>query len=167
MIESLLARGRPDAQIGTEELWAGIRVLDLYAGSGALGIEALSRGATAATFVDSHADAIATIHANLNAAQLKDQAHVRAGDARRPPQGPYDLTLLDPPYDDDSALKSAESATTTLAPDAILVLEHPRRLASPEKLGNLVRQRDRRYGETVLSIYARGRYDRASAEGVG
>ena len=168
MLESLLLNGRPDADVGTEELWEGLRVLDLYAGSGALGIEALSRGAASATFVEKDRAALAAIAANLAATALDGGATVRAGDVDSLLGGrleTVDLVLLDPPYADARALEVAERAAGAawLALDAILSLEHSGRLAAPDKLGTLHRQRERRYGETVLTLYARGAYVRSAA----
>jgi 16S rRNA (guanine966-N2)-methyltransferase len=171
MLESLLAWGRPEAEVGGEEVWSGLRVADLYAGSGALGIEALSRGAAAATFVEASPDAVATIRLNLRLTGFERVADVRAGDARRvlpTIRGPVDVVLIDPPYADADALSIAGevAASPWLAPDAVLIVEHHRRLAAPGKLGTLLLQRERRYGETVLTIYARGAFDRAKGETV-
>jgi len=170
-IEALLLFGRPEAEIGSEELWDGLRVLDLYAGSGALGVEALSRGAAHATFVERDATAVATIRANLAATGLADRATVRAGDATRLVHGALpeaDLVLMDPPYADprawDVAVAIAEAAW--LARDSLVVIEHSGRSSTPAKLGTLEQQRERRYGQTVLTLYARGVYDRAGAHDV-
>jgi 16S rRNA (guanine966-N2)-methyltransferase len=168
MIESLLAWGRPEAEIGSPEIWAGLRAADVYAGSGALGIEALSRGAASALFLEASADAVGAIRENLLLTDLTSRGEVRPGDVRRTLAtlaGPVDLALMDPPYADEASVEVAGSIATAawLAGDAILVFEHSRRLAVPDKLGTLKRQRDRRYGDTVLTIYARGAYDRAEA----
>ncbi|HEY3107786.1 MAG TPA: RsmD family RNA methyltransferase [Chloroflexota bacterium] len=168
MIESLLAWGRPEVEIGSAELWRGLRVADVYAGSGALGIEALSRGAAGALFLEASADAVAAIRENLRLTGTAALGDVRGGDVRRTLPtlaGPIDLAVMDPPYADRSAVEVAGSiaAAAWLADDALLVLEHSRRLAAPDKLGTLKRQRDRRYGDTVVTIYARGAYDRAAA----
>jgi 16S rRNA (guanine966-N2)-methyltransferase len=82
--------------LGSLEVVVGAQVLDLFAGSGALGIEALSRGAASATFVDTSAKAIDAINANLDTTGLKGTV-IRA-DAHRYDDGPFDLALLDPPY---------------------------------------------------------------------
>jgi len=168
IVESLLAWGRPEAEIGSEEVWQGLRVADVYAGSGALGVEALSRGAAGAVFLEASADAVGAIRENLRLTGLAGRAEVRGGDVRRTLAGlagPVALVLMDPPYADAGGLEvaAAIAAATWLADDALLVLEHSRRLAVPDKLGTLKRQRDRRYGDTVLTIYARGTYDRAGA----
>jgi 16S rRNA (guanine966-N2)-methyltransferase len=172
MVESLLAWGRPEAEIGSPGLWRGLRVADVYAGSGALGIEALSRGAAGAAFLEASADALDAIRQNLRLTGLAPLGDVVAGDIRRTLAvlvGPIDLAVLDPPYADESSVDVAGSiaAAGWLADDAILVLEHSRRLAAPDKLDTLRRQRDRRYGDTVLTIYARGAYDREGASALG
>lgn len=168
MVESLLTSGRPEAAIGSEELWDGLRVLDLYAGSGALGIEALSRGAGHVTFVEKDMAAVGAIRANLAATGLAQRATVRSGDAPRLVHGGLptaDLVLMDPPYADSQlwAVAEATAGAPWLALDAVLCVEHSGRLAAPAKLGTLNRQRERRYGQTVLALYARGAYDRAAA----
>jgi 16S rRNA (guanine966-N2)-methyltransferase len=142
-------------------------VLDAYAGSGALGIESLSRGAATATFVDASADAADAIRANLRATGFAQAGTVLTADMSRSlgrVAGPVDLVMMDPPYSDQAILEvaGAVAAADWLASDAILVVEHARRLAVPDKLGNLQRQRDRRYGETVLTIYGRGTFTRAA-----
>lgn len=80
----------------------GARVLDLFAGAGTLGIEALSRGAREAVFVEQDRDACAVILQNLEATGLRGAAHIRRSDVRRflsrPPRTPFDLVFLDPPY---------------------------------------------------------------------
>src|SRR5215218_652296 len=83
MLESLLAWGRPEAEVGGEEVWSGLRVADLYAGSGALGIEALSRGARTATFLEASADAVAVIRENLRATATAERGQTRSGDVGR------------------------------------------------------------------------------------
>lgn len=168
MVESLLLNGRPEADVGTPALWHGLRVLDLYAGSGALGIEALSRGAAHATFVEGDRAAVSAIEANLAATGLAPRAAVRLGDAATLVArlvDPVDLVFMDPPYADVAAVAVAERVADAswVALDTILCLEHSGRLAAPDKLGTLRRQRERRYGETVLTLYARGAYLRPEA----
>ena len=134
----------------------GLRVLDLYAGSGALGIEALSRGAKDATFVDSAPAAIRAVKANL--AALGARAEVRRADARRflgsasADARYYDLVLLDPPYRLAGALGDALTAAlpAVLAPGAVVVAESDRR--TPLVL-DLPLLDERRYGDTLIRIY--------------
>jgi len=135
----------------------GLEVLDLYAGSGALGIEALSRGAEFATFVDKGKPALTALNANLKALGLEDRAKVVSGDAvalaaKLIGQRPWMLVFLDPPYQSDLAVRAA-TALQNLSDDAIVVIEHDRRHVPPEKLGSLLRTDERRYGDTMVSFY--------------
>jgi 16S rRNA (guanine966-N2)-methyltransferase len=135
---------------------AGARVLDLFAGSGALGIEALSRGAVAATFVDSAPAAIRVVKANLQA--LSAEAEVRRADARRfldsasAAARQYDLVFLDPPYRLAASLGDALSAAlpAVLAPGAAVVAESDRR--TPLGLALPILD-ERRYGDTLIRIH--------------
>jgi 16S rRNA (guanine966-N2)-methyltransferase len=134
----------------------GARVLDLFAGSGALALEALSRGASEATLVDSSAAAIAAIRRNLDALGLT--ADVRREDALaflgRAHQSArqYDLVFLDPPYRHASALGRELSAALVpvLAPGASVVAESDRR--APLQL-DLALLDERRYGDTLIRIF--------------
>jgi 16S rRNA (guanine966-N2)-methyltransferase len=135
---------------------AGARVLDLFAGSGALGIEALSRGAAEATFVDAAPAAVRAIKANLEA--LGAEATVRRGDARRflgaasATARQYDLVFLDPPYGMAGRLgrELAVVLPPVLAPGAVVVAESDRR--APLEL-DLPLLDQRRYGDTLLRIH--------------
>lgn len=134
----------------------GARVLDLFAGSGALGIEALSRGAAAATFVDSTEAAIRCVRANLEGLSLDAQtrrseatAFLRWASARG---HLYDLVFLDPPYS-SAARVGAELSTRlpdVLAPEATVVCESARR--RPLTLDLPLRD-ERRYGDTLIRIH--------------
>jgi 16S rRNA (guanine966-N2)-methyltransferase len=138
----------------------GARVLDLYAGSGALAIEALSRGAATATLVERDARAVGVIRANLDALKLgSDEAQLvpaPAGAALRDASqrgDTYDLVLLDPPYRDAAALgrELSQALPALLAPDARVVAESDRR--APLEL-DLPVVRERRYGDTLIRIHA-------------
>jgi 16S rRNA (guanine966-N2)-methyltransferase len=136
----------------------GAHVLDLFAGSGAVGIEALSRGAAHATFVDAGRPALAAIRANLRDLGLEDRATVLAMDAaaaaRLPPAAPWRVVFVDPPYASDLARRAvAALPATSLAPGARVVIEHDRRGAPPEQLGSLLRTDQRRYGDTMVSFF--------------
>ena len=134
------------------------RVLDLYAGSGALGIEALSRGARHATFVEQGRDALAAIRTNLQRTRLEAAASVRGHDVLRYLDGaaeePFDLVLIDPPYADDALLAPLERLERHLAPAATIVVKHFWRTSVPE-VHALQRWRDRRFGETGLTFLER------------
>jgi 16S rRNA (guanine966-N2)-methyltransferase len=138
---------------------AGAHVLDLFAGSGALGIEALSRDAAHATFVDFGKQPLQVIRGNLKELGLEARAVVVNGEAvaaaARPGPAPWDLVFIDPPYASDLAIRAAQ-ALAHLAPAATIVIEHDRRHAPPEHLGSLVRSDERRYGDTLVSFYQRG-----------
>jgi 16S rRNA (guanine(966)-N(2))-methyltransferase RsmD len=141
----------------------GATFLDLYAGSGAAGIEALSRGAAHAIFVERDAGASRTIRANLQRTGLEDRATVTRGevlawlrDPARAREGPIDVVLLDPPYEDAATLAAAlEALGPLLAPTARVVAKHFWRDAPPARIGLLASDRERRFGETALTFYRR------------
>lgn len=134
------------------------RVLDLYAGSGALGIEALSRGAGAAVFVDGQRQACATIQRNLQATGLVERAQVVCAPlpaALRSLAGAFDLVLLDPPYASTELDQVLDElvARRLLQPEAVVVVEHSRRREPPEPPAGLTLWRTRRHGDTGIAIY--------------
>ena len=137
----------------------GDHVLDLFAGSGALGIEALSRGAAHVTFVDGGKPALTAVRANLAQLGIGDRAEVIAGDAvaaaaRLVPKQPWRVVFVDPPYASELAQKSVLALPLErLAPDAVVVIEHDRRNAPPDALGSLLRTDQRRYGDTMISFF--------------
>jgi len=136
----------------------GARVLDLYAGTGALGIEALSRGAAHADFVERSPRLAALIRRNLEAAGAKDRARVYAMPAHKALgalSGPYHLVLMDPPYDDAgvAGLLARLEGAGLLADGATVVLEHAWRTPPPEGSGRLALIETRRYGDTAVSYY--------------
>jgi 16S rRNA (guanine966-N2)-methyltransferase len=152
-------RTRPTADRVREALFSmlgdvsGARVLDLFAGSGALGIEALSRGAEEAVFVDRDRQAVAAIHRNLDAVGVR--AAVVEGDVLtfvRQRQSPYDLVFIDPPYDSASRIAGplAEWLPGLLAENALVVTESDKRkpLELPFPL-----VRERTYGDVRVAIY--------------
>ncbi len=137
----------------------GARVLDLFAGTGALGIEALSRGAKRAVFVERERAAIEVLRGNLAALGLGgEEAQLRREDAELALRGArerketYDLVLIDPPYGQALQLEPrlSEALAGVLAPRARVVLEHDRR--SPLDLG-LTLEKERRYGDTIIAIH--------------
>lgn len=145
------------------------RVLDLYAGSGALGIEALSRGASHAIFVERGREAVAAIRANLARTHLDERADVVAGDALRflsatSDGDPFDLAFLDPPYAERAILAPLERLVPLLAPGAGIVVKHFWRTQVPAAAG-LVRWRERRFGETALTFLERSGQEADGVEG--
>ena len=145
---------------GTPPLPQDRRVLDLFAGTGALGLEALSRGAARAVFIDDLAAARALIRENVETLGLTGQTKIWRRDATRlgPCRGePFDLVFLDPPYRSglgDAALASAR-AGGWIAPDAVIVVE----LAADEPAPGpdwLTLAERRRYGDTQILIFTTG-----------
>jgi 16S rRNA (guanine966-N2)-methyltransferase len=139
---------------------SGRAVLDLYAGSGALGIEALSRGADSLVSVDRSAAALRCIRENLASLGASERAAAQRGDVpavlRRLARGRqrFDLVLIDPPYASQEAGRALTAlvAAGVLAPDATVVLERGRRHPSPEIEGVTLLD-ERRYGDTVIVQY--------------
>ena len=138
----------------------GARVLDLYAGSGALGLEAWSRGAAsvdlversrpAATIVGRNAAAVAKAHAGANAARVHQSA-VQAFLGRA--TGPYDLVFTDPPYDLDDAAMTTDlvALAPLLSAEAVVVIERGRRSTPPElAAAGLALLREKAYGDTAV-----------------
>src|SRR5689334_19650076 len=129
----------------------GARVLDLFAGSGALGLEALSRGAVTADFVESHRMALAVLQANVKTLRVDDRAAIHRLDAlrfaERLPPGRYDVAFADPPYAGDQAARLV--ALFRINPFArIFSIEHPADAPIPG-------DDTRRYGDTAVTfIYA-------------
>lgn len=137
---------------------AGARVLDLYAGSGALGLEAASRGAAAVTLVEAAAPAAEVCRRNAAALGLGARVTVVADRAERflarPPAAPWRLVLLDPPYDVAepalTAVLGGLAGDGTLEEGAVVVVERSTRSPEPGWPAGLARFDERRYGETTL-----------------
>ncbi len=130
--------------------------LDLYAGSGALGIEALSRGVEQCTLVEAARHACDIIADNLERAHVAGGTVVRGrvGRWRADPDHPVSLVMADPPYDDATSWSSIEaSVQDALAADATIVVEHAARQAPPAELAGRPLWRDRRHGEGAVAIY--------------
>jgi 16S rRNA (guanine966-N2)-methyltransferase len=155
----------------------GARVLDGYAGSGALAIEALSRGATHATLIDRDPRAVDAIRRNLTTTRLADRATVvRRGFAGhlqgKPPETPFDLVLLDPPYDLTNAelgrVLAALAEPGWLAPDASVVVERAASAGPPPLPAGWGVTWERIYGDTLVTLVgpAAGRGDRTE-DGTG
>lgn len=136
------------------------RVLDLFAGSGGLGIEALSRGADWCDFVDSSAAACRAIRTNLEKTRLADRALVHSMPVERfisalAAKGPYDLILLDPPY----ALQGLPEilmhigSGVLVAPGTALLVEHSNRTALPAQIGPLAQEKTRTHGDSAFTLF--------------
>ena len=140
------------------------RFLDLYAGTGAVGIEAVSRGAEHVTSVESNRDAVKLLHQNRQLCQIGKEMSVLSQTVQqflnRPDQwhGPYTIVFADPPYAEASELPALLAEPTTddlFAGDAWLVIEHASKTGLPMSLGCTQFLRRYRYGDTALSLYYR------------
>jgi len=134
---------------------AGARVLDGFAGTGAIGIEALSRGAAHVTFVEQDARAVALIDANLTSAGIGAGYNIRRGDVLavlRNPGVAFDLILLDPPYDLHPVSPTLAAAAACLSADGLLVLERATR-REPDVPATLTRVRDVKSGDSTLTFF--------------
>ncbi len=129
-------------------------VLDLYAGSGAIGIEALSRGAEDVDFVERDRGAIQVLRSNLVRTRLEENARVHELDVERflaLGEGPWDVVVLDPPYEVRAIVAPLRALVPHLAPGASVVIKHFWRAETPEVEGLAV-TRQRRFGETMLTF---------------
>lgn len=142
----------------------GRKVLDLFAGTGQLGLECLSRGATSCTFLDLRKEAVALIRENLAWCGLEEGAKVVQGDylAYLSRCGEkFDLILLDPPYGTGLLEKAVETivAIDILSENGIMVCESPREQVMPEVASPYVLGKEYRYGKIKLAVYRRGNDD--------
>jgi 16S rRNA (guanine(966)-N(2))-methyltransferase RsmD len=135
----------------------GARVFDGYAGTGALGIEALSRGAAHVTFVDRDRRAVALIEENLGVCGVEGGYTIRCAEAAAaldalPVADAFDLILLDPPYDIDNVSAALEAAARHVATGGLVVLERATR-REPEAPAGLRRDRDIKSGDSTLTFF--------------
>jgi len=146
----------------------GARFIDVFAGTGAVGIEALSRGATEVVFIENHAPAAALIRRNLESLGIHSGATVLAVDAlrsleklaakHRPGEPGYDFVFIDPPYaavHEYTQVLRFLGATSFLSPQAKVIAEHRHNFELPESSGALRRTRVLRQGDAALSFYSR------------
>jgi 16S rRNA (guanine966-N2)-methyltransferase len=162
------ARTRPTSDLLRQAIFnvvgpriAGARVLDLFAGTGALGLEALSRGAADATFVERDRPALTSLRGNLAGLGLATRARIVARDALATVEAlarageRFDCVFLDPPYTSDLALQCVETLAPgeILSENAVLLVQTFHKTDLPERAGTLSRAWQRRYGETRLTLY--------------
>jgi len=172
-LRSLKGGMRPTADRVRESLFSilaprieGARFLDLYAGVGTVGLEALSRGAAEAVFVESHGPAARMIGENAALCGLADRAEVihapvERGLARLRRQGrQFDLIFVDPPYERGEVagtLGRLAQQAEMLAEAGLLICQHSRHEEAPEQIGVFGRMRRARFGETIVDMYERRR----------
>ncbi len=152
-------RGALFNMIGDEIV--GARVLDLYAGTGALAIEALSRGAESAELVECDREALQLIAANLEHTRLAARATVNKQQVERALPvltERYDLVLADPPYADDGliSLLNEIAERNLVRQQGLVAIEHSSRVALPDSVQNLHALKHRRHGDTTISLYRAG-----------
>ena len=143
------------------------RLLDLYAGLGTVGIEALSRGAREVTFVESHPATCRLLRDNLRRCGFEGCAEIRQVPVARflkqrssdPSAQPYDVIFLDPPYHSEEGGKVLPSlgCDAIMHDDGVVVIEHFHKTRLPDRIGNLALVKSYRYGDTLLSMYQRVR----------
>lgn len=139
------------------------RVLDLYAGTGGIGIEALSRGAESADFVEQNAAAAAVVRANIAHTRYEDVSRVHQESVstfisraeRDPATKPFDLIIMDPPYADPDLepMLVRVGASPLVESATVLVIGHSPRVTLPEQAGKLTRLKERCHGDSCFSIY--------------
>ena len=140
------------------------RVLDLYAGTGGIGIEALSRGAESADFVERNAAAAAVVRANLAHTRYTDvtrlyqepvSSFLARAERNQTEIAPYDLIFMDPPYADPELVATLERVgrSPLVESSTVLVIGHSPRVTLPQRAGRLQRLRERCYGDSCFSIY--------------
>jgi 16S rRNA (guanine966-N2)-methyltransferase len=135
--------------------------LDLFAGSGGLGIEALSRGIERMIFVDREGKAVRTVHDNLAVCGLEEKAEVYRNDSERALKAivkrelSFDYIFLDPPYKKQQLIKLMEliDSHALLKEDGVIVCEHASEITLPETSGNLVKTKSETYGIIAVSIF--------------
>ena len=148
------------------EIW-GSHVLDLFAGTGSLGIEALSRGAEYCVFADSSRDSLRLIKENISHCEITEKVKVVPGDYKKVLKNlatlvadgleqPFDIIILDPPYNAGLLADAFEliAEGNLLAEDGVIVAEHRKEEKLPEEMAGFSLVKERRYGIVVLSIYS-------------
>jgi 16S rRNA (guanine(966)-N(2))-methyltransferase RsmD len=148
----------------------GARLLDLFAGAGGVGLEALSRGAAHVTFVERDARALDALRGNVEALGVGSQARMLRGVVsvaleRLEREGArYELVFLDPPYEAEATTPTLErlGRLALAVPDALVIAQHLTKRPPPEAIGRLVTVRTRRFGETTLTFFRADDYDSPS-----
>ena len=131
-------------------------VLDLFSGSGQIGIEALSRGAAKCTFVDCSDDSLKITKRNLIKAKLIEKSVVIKSDSVTfisNTKEKYDIAFLDPPYKDNILITAAESCALKMSEYGVMICEHPTDVVMPEKFGKFPLYRQYKYGKITVSVY--------------
>ena len=133
---------------------------DLFAGTGSLGLEALSRGARFCQFSDKEREAVSIIKTNIDKCNAKEYSRLLHGDymkALKKLEEKVDVFFVDPPYKENLYIKCLTAIDTLdlLNDDGIIIVEHEKSESMPDNIGNLVKRKERNYGRTVLSIFGK------------
>ena len=157
---------RPTSDMAKEALFSiiqfeveGAVVLDLFAGSGQLGIEALSRGARSAVFIDTSREAQKAIMQNLEHTKLKESARVAMMDAvsfLKSSKDMFDIALLDPPYNMGLIQEVLPLLSERMAPGGIIICETQKEESLPDSAGTFKKVKEYRYGKAKLTTYRLG-----------
>ena len=134
----------------------GRRMLDLFAGSGQMGIEALSRGALSATFVDSKPQSIKLVEENLKNTGLSDKAKVVKKDFQSfiaTDNGVYDIVFIDPPYAAGLFVPAIEKVQGLVSDYGVIICEHPIDVNLPETVGTFTTSKQYRYGKVCITLF--------------
>lgn len=145
----------------------GRKFLDLFAGSGQIGLEALSRGAALAVFVDSSKDSIRVVEKNVASTGLGDQAKVVLADFASYLRGcreRFDIAFLDPPYRQGLLEKALPLVAERMNPGGVILCEHPKDETLPETAGAFHQQKSYRYGKILLTAYRQPIEEQAQGE---
>jgi 16S rRNA (guanine(966)-N(2))-methyltransferase RsmD len=154
---------RPTAEMTKEAVFSiiqfeveGANVLDLYAGSGQMGIEALSRGARHCVFVDSGRDCRLIMKRNLDHVKLADKARIMTSDALsflKSTSGPFDIAFLDPPYQQGHWEKTLPLVAAAMSESGAILCETDRKETLPEAVGAFKKRKEYRYGKSKITLY--------------
>ena len=134
----------------------GARVLDLFAGSGQLGIEALSRGASKAVFVDSNREAVKVVQENLEHTKLADRAVVRNEDSLqflKVTKDVFDIAFVDPPYAKELIGKALEDLPARMSENGIIICETSKEETLQDSAGRFRKLKEYKYGKTKLTVF--------------
>lgn len=146
----------------------GRRFLDLFAGSGQIGLEALSRGAAKAVFVDASRDSTRVVEKNVKACGMTDQAQIVCADFAaflRGNREKFDIAFLDPPFREGLLPRALALTAEAMNPGGVVVCEHPKEVELPEEAGNFRRDKVYRYGKIMLTAYRARQALEAGEEG--
>ena len=154
---------RPTSEVTKEAVFSaihfeveGARMLDLFAGTGQMGLEALSRGAKSVTFVESGKASLAALRANILSCGFTEESKVMAMDAigfLKLGGGEYDVVFMDPPYNQGLAQAALPLVAAQMAPGGVILCEVDKQEEMPEEVGAFRLQKSRRYGKTMIYTY--------------